>query len=168
MIIVCMWCKTKYEYRYDDMRISYGLCEDCVCSNDFHMGMQLTEYLESLTQPVIAVNQDAVLLYANKKALQFIDKVNSDIAGQLCGHAFDCINTHNTNSCGKTSHCQDCKFIKMVKDTYTQNKMLIDTVVTMSKRHADIYDKYNMMLSTEKAGDVVLLRIDATLPFNSD
>jgi transcriptional regulator with PAS, ATPase and Fis domain len=162
----CSWCNNKLPIGIiADERISSGLCGDCVTSADFRLGFPLEKYSESIDVPVVIVNDDMMILYANEKTLKFVNKTLSDIYGKLYGDIFQCNYASSNGGCGRTVHCGSCTVNKAVKNTIHDSKMHIQTPALLTQKNINGPIDYIMMVSTEKASEVAMLRIDKIIPF---
>jgi glutaredoxin len=163
----CSWCKSKIPTSIiTDERISSGLCGDCVTSADFRLGFALEKYAESISVPVIIVNDDMIILYANEKTLKFANKTLPEIYGKPCGEVFQCYYAlPYGGGCGRTVHCTGCIISKAVKNAIHDSKMHIQTPALFTQKNIDGSTDYIMMVSTEKASEVAMLRIDKIIPF---
>ena len=164
MIIECELCKRDFENKIiDDQRISGGICGNCVSGDAFHIGIPLFEYLETINLPVILVDSNVVILYANKAALIFLNKCDYEVNNHIGGDVFECKYAHLPGGCGKTIHCSGCTIRNAVTETYTHKKMLINAPAVLTQKEVFSCTDIDMMISTEMAGDVVMLRIDTVI-----
>lgn len=62
MIQVCAWCRKEIgrvaSSRFGDDEPSHGICPECVSNLTFQTGVGLQEYIESISLPVIVVDDD--------------------------------------------------------------------------------------------------------------
>jgi hypothetical protein len=165
MISECAWCKKELKYHTGcDHRISHGLCCDCVSGNDFSMGSSLIGYTDSLIKPVLIIDEELRILYANTATLTYFNKKTVEDNDYIVGDFFECIYTRLPYSCGHTYHCTVCTLRNAVEQTFYQQKMRVNTPVAITKHLDDNFIDFNMMVSTENAGDVVLLQVDIVFP----
>ncbi|MGE5698972.1 MAG: hypothetical protein ACM31N_02755 [Deltaproteobacteria bacterium] len=120
----------------------------------------LQDYLNRLKYPVLLMNDDVGIVTANITACESLGIDPRHIEGRRGGEAIECINSRLPGGCGKTVHCKACTIRRTVTDTY-----LTSTSHYMVLAYADCETPYGprkirFLISTEKLGDLVLLRID--------
>jgi PAS domain-containing protein len=124
----------------------------------------LQTFLDSLDAPVFLVSEEGSILNANSLARVLSGKPLSEIRGKKGGDVLECRYARLPEGCGKTVHCRACTIRRSVMHTYETGESLHDVPA-----YQDIIRKGETVnvcfrISTEKAGNIVLLRIDEVLP----
>jgi hypothetical protein len=84
----------------------------------------------------------------------------SRIEGYRGGDVFECAYARLPEGCGKTVHCSGCTIRNTVIKTFATGINYIRTPAFLFKNSNRKVKKYDLYISTEKVGDIVLLRID--------
>jgi hypothetical protein len=161
MKTICTFCNTVItDGMPEDNRVSHGVCQSCYRTILKNYGFNLQMFLNMLDAPVFLVDADASVLAANTLAIAAVRKPVEMVRGRLCGTVLDCINAFLPEGCGKTPECPDCTIRNCVNETF-------ETGIPIKHRHATIGRKNNgtretihLLVSTEKDGKVVLLRLE--------
>lgn len=124
------------------------------------MGVDITEYLAMLDQPVILVDQDLHILSANQETRKVTTKEIPDLIGQVSGEVFECEYARCPGGCGNTTHCSGCVIRDSVKETYQTGRPVNRRPATISQDLEGKTASVNLYISTRKTGDVVLLQIE--------
>lgn len=93
----------------------------------------LEPVIDNLPHPIMVVNQDRVILVANKMFAAFAQKSKKDIYGIRGGNAFSCVHSQDSSEgCGFGKSCQFCSIKKTVEATFRtrQNQPMTETVMT--------------------------------------
>ena len=164
MRILCGWCGAELGTRESEVHpaeaITHGVCPECAHHLFAQMGMPLQEYLDGLAAPVAVVDGDARVLTANAQARTMLEKDLEEIDGQP-GDVFECAYAGLPEGCGHTVHCSGCAIRRTVMATHESGRSRVHAPATLyAGTQADI-TPVDLLISTEKVGDVVLLRIDA-------
>lgn len=165
---ICGWCgkdlgeiKTGPDSEY---LISHGICDECAFHLVAEVGMPLREYLDHLEAPVMVVDGDGVVKTANKPAQTLLQKELPDIEGYQGGVVFECVHSTEPGGCGETIHCSGCTIRRTVMETLnTGNNHLRVPAYLDCKTKVGVCG-IHYLISTEKFGAVVLLRVDEVNP----
>ncbi len=159
---ICAWCKKEINTsgNEDDERVSHGICEDCVSNLEFQMGVTLKEYLSSLKFPVMAVTNDLKAIYANVPALEILGKEIDEIYGEFGGDIFECAYARLPEGCGKTYHCSGCAIRNAVRETFEKKTPVLNVQAKLKCDNIEKPEEFDMLISTEMTGNIVLLWID--------
>ena len=164
MTIHCSWCNNEMlpneSGRSTDRRISLPLCSSCSELLLFQMGVPLQTFLDRLPAPIFVVNNDARVEAANTLGYQFLNKKPQDVVKKLSGVVFECAYARLPEGCGGTVHCSGCAIRRSVFHTYETGESRIEVPATLKYDGPDNPRDVEMLISTEKMGEVVLLRID--------
>ena len=165
MKIICAWChqelKATPEYQKSASKgTSHGICPSC--QDYFFSGetQSLSDFLNNLTIPVFAVDNDGVILLANLPALQILGKDLSQVQNQRGGDAMECAYARLPGGCGFTVHCKACTIRRAVMRTFESGESLERVTTHLNRRVDDEIIQIRFLIATQKMNDVVLLRID--------
>jgi len=122
--------------------------------------VSLQEYLNRLKFPVLLMNDDVGIVTANIVACESLGIDPRHIEGRLAGEAIECINSRLPGGCGKTVHCKACTIRRTVTDTYQTSNSHYMVLACTDCETPYGPRKVRFLISTEKLGDLVLLRID--------
>ncbi len=159
----CAWCNTELgpdDARNGDRRVANRLCAACSEHFVFQMGVPLQNFLDSLPAPIFVVNGNAEVQAANALGLKFVNKESRDIIKKLGGVVFECAYARLPEGCGRTVHCSGCAIRRSVFETYETGESRINVPAMLRCDPHDPSQDISMVISTERLGDVVLLRID--------
>lgn len=164
MLQICAWCRKRIgtvpESVHDDDAVSHGICNSCVDNLSFQMGVPLTRYLESLSEPVLVINGEAVVQTANSATGRLLGKPATDAEQRLTGDVFECAYARLPEGCGRTIHCSGCAIRHTVADTYQTGRPHERVPATLNRENPDDPSALSLLITTVKVGDMVLLRID--------
>jgi hypothetical protein len=83
--------------------------------------------------------------------------------GRLGGDVFECEYARHPDGCGRTIHCSGCAIRRSVTTTF-QTGQALHHVPAQLKQYPQENRQVEMLISTEKVGDTVWLRIEALSP----
>ena len=159
---VCAWCKKPLDDKQGPLRdnepISHGICQKCA----FHVkassnGVPLKSFLEQFNAPVLCISREATVVTLNEKASRMLQKDLSQVFGKKGGMVFECEYAYLPEGCGRTVHCSGCTIRKSVMDTFETGQSHEKVPALWNHR---IEGKIGFLISTEKVGECILLRID--------
>ena len=158
---ICAWCKKDLDNHQppsgDETPISHGLCPECAFHIRASGGMLLQSFLDGLKAPIVLVDGDGVVVTANGEARAMLGKTSIQINGFRGGEVFECEYAYLPEGCGSTVHCSGCTIRNTVMDTLQSGKSHEKTPAYLNQREAG---RIAFLISTEKVGDYVLLRVD--------
>jgi hypothetical protein len=143
-----------------EREITHAICADCVSNLEFQSGTDLRNLLDTLAIPILMMSRAGVVQAANKEAEVRLGKKASDILGQRQGDVFECEFARLPEGCGQTTCCSGCAIRRAVQETYATGRSLHRVPAYLRNGVSGPRGPIRMHISTEKAGDVVLLRID--------
>lgn len=161
---ICAWCRM--ELHGGDLQagpenvITHGICEGCKENMRFQMGVELQVFLDSLGVPIVVVNPDGTIVTGNNQARTLLRKGSEEIEGYKGGEVFECEYARLPEGCGKTTHCSGCTIRRTVMETYGTGKSFLRVPARLDRGTSGDPEKMNLLISTEKLADLVLLRID--------
>lgn len=161
---LCAWCKKKLGTVYSDMHpetiITHGICDECSILLLGEQRENLMELLDNLTAPVVVIDMTGTVKTANRQARNLLDKDLPNIEDYQPGDVFECVYSKLEEGCGNTTHCSGCTIRRTIMDTYQSGKSHLNEPTFLNGGTLEDIHKTNLLISTEKVGDVVLLRID--------
>jgi hypothetical protein len=164
MKTLCSYCKLEIDPgdESDDQegRISHGFCRTCFEEIMKGNGQAIDEFLDSFGAPIIVVDGTVRASSANTLAQEAVSKGQDEIAGMLGGEVFGCLHAQESGGCGGTIHCASCVVRNTVEDTYKTGKPFVRVPSCHDLDTCNGERSVRFLISTEKAGDNVLLRID--------
>lgn len=163
--LTCRWCQAELTIPYEqtaDYIITGGSCISC--SSQFSISdstATIRELIESIDVPILVLQPDPRQVYtANKKACELFGKTISQIEGFRGGQVFDCIHSFTELGCGKDVNCEDCKIKGAIVDTFTTGNSFTNVERSLDVKKAEKSATYALQISTERIGDLALVRID--------
>lgn len=166
MRVICAWCKKRLGVTGDpdDHLTSHGMCDACASHLEASTyGIPLRQFLSSLDVPVVMVDDDARVVYANPSTPALLKKPQAAVEGQLGGNVFECENSYQPGGCGKTPGCASCTLRGAVTRCYETGRAEDNLIATLKQRTDRGVADFSMRLSTRRIDGHVLLRIDEIL-----
>lgn len=161
---ICAWCQVTLELAEVDKATSsdatHGICEAC---QDQLLGVKrhvFNDFLDSFPQPVFLVNAEGTILTANETAQHMLGKALPDIENFPGGVVFECVNAALPGGCGNTVHCVGCMVRNTVMRTFDTGQPALKVPASLETHTGEI----DFYISTIRANDYVLLRVDAVNP----
>ena len=145
---------------FDDDTVSHSLCESCAHHFQAQMGMSLTSYLEGIPAPVILLARDGSIGSVNSEARSLLHKPFDQIEGAQPGEVFECEYAMQPEGCGRTVHCSGCTIRKTITDTIETGTPHLRVQATLKKPEDSESCQVSLLISTEKSGGVVFLRVE--------
>lgn len=140
--------------------ITGSVCEECFYHLQARSGMPLLHFLDGLGVPVLVADSDGVVELANKPLLELLGKDPSQVGGQRGGDVFECAYARLPEGCGRTVHCRRSAIRRAVTETFITGKSLHKVRAYLNRDTATELLQLGLLISTEKAWGMVLLRID--------
>ncbi len=161
---VCAWCNKDLgvvaSHHDETYPITHGVCHECKMALTFQSGETLHNYLDGLNAPVVLVDFEGRIKTANLSARSALGKDLSAIEDVDGGTVFECAYARLPEGCGNTVHCSGCTIRRSVMATLATGKSLLNVPATLNVKDPVNPEKVSLHISTEKAGKLVLLRID--------
>ncbi len=161
---VCAWCGVVLRASGNQADaaepITHGICRACADALLADLTAPLDSSLERLAAPILVVDSDVTVIGANSQALAALAKPLEEVTGQRGGDVIGCQWSHQPGGCGRQVCCRTCAIRRTVSDTHSTGvarkavPAYTDVVTPAGPR------RLNLLISTEKLGDLVLLRID--------
>ncbi len=167
MSLRCSWCNSELgadaRSRHRDRRIAHTLCSRCRKSFVFQMGVPLQTFIDSLPAPIFVVDDDMNVKAVNREGRALFKKGRNEVLGRPGGVVFDCAYAQLPEGCGRTIHCSGCAIRRSVYHTWETGERLIDVPATIRFARQGEALEIGLLVSTERMGDVVLLRVNRAL-----
>lgn len=161
MAQLCRTCKaglSPAQTNWKQHNITQGICRPCLLKLDASRDIGI---LDSIDAPVLLMQETPrQVLTANKKALELFDKNLGEIEGHRGGQVFDCIHSFTEAGCGKDTNCEGCKIKNAIVGTFTTGSPFDAVSTHLEIKKADDTIIYAIQVSTEKVGNLALVRID--------
>lgn len=161
---VCAWCgvvlRPSGHAAGASEPITHGICRPCAEAMLADMTAPVDTSLDRLPAPILVVDSDVTIVGANHQALDALAKPLEEVAGRRGGDAIACQSSHLPGGCGRQVCCRSCAIRRTVTDTHSTGvarravPAYADVETPAGPRRMDL------LISTEKLGDLVLLRID--------
>ena len=161
MKTICSFCDTVIKPgNLPDEPISHGICRTCYERFIEKYGLNPRKFLDMFDAPVFLVDPDVHILEANTLALASLQKSIPQVRGKLGGKVLECINAFLDGGCGKTEFCPDCVIRASVNETYSTGRPVTRRPATLCRKVGNGLEEMELLVSTRKEGDVILLRIE--------
>lgn len=169
MRAVCAWCGVDLRSSEpagnapSSHEITHGICEPCQKYFFSPRDHTLRGFLNTLTAPVVVLDDDLRMLEANDRALAALGKTRDAILGLKSGEVIECANARLPGGCGKTVHCAACTLRNSVRETFETGEGFTSVPAWIRLDHETVEEsrkRVRVLISTEKVGNVVMMRID--------
>ena len=165
MKVVCAWCNKEigempHQEGTPDFEVTHGICQSCKEYYLSNWHITLDQFLNRLEAPVLMVNAQGEIVSANDQALKILGKTLDQVSGFKGGEVMECAYARLPGGCGNTIHCPACTIRNSVMGTFETGKSLKSVPAYLNRQNGNTIQKVELLISTEKVDDVVLLRID--------
>jgi hypothetical protein len=117
--------------------------------------------LEAIDAPVLLMEGNPrQVITANAEALQLFAKELREVESHRGGQVFDCIHSFTAAGCGKDVNCENCAIKNAIVDTFTTATPHSAISATLQVKKAGKLEYRTVQVSTEKVGDLALVRIE--------
>jgi len=162
---VCAWCQKDIDPEDSapvgsDAPISHGICPDCVPKFLSFLGKPMREFLDEFSGPVFLVDATNKVITGNSNGLALVGRVPEAIEEKKIGDVFECPHASEAEGCGETTHCKSCTIRSAIAETSRTGEARLRIPAYADLHSFSKTKKTKFSISTEKVGDVVLLRID--------
>jgi hypothetical protein len=148
----------------DDELVTHGICNDCADNMEFQLGVSIKRFLNSFKVPVVLLDSNNRAISANGNALTLLKKNLAAINHVILGTVFECAYSRLPGGCGKTSHCAGCTIRNAIMDTFATGNPNLDIPATVVSSSMGDGESVPLRISTEKALNYVLLKIEPAGP----
>lgn len=143
----------------EKIAVRYGISEKSL--QQALVELNYSEWIEAIDAPILLMQGNPrQVVTANKRALELFEKELHEVEGRRGGQVFDCIYAFTEDGCGKDSHCEGCKIRDGIIDTFTTGKSHNGVSTSLQIQKDNGITTYVLQVSTEKVGDLALVRIE--------
>jgi hypothetical protein len=162
---ICAWCKKDLgsSGTFDgtgDAPITHGMCGDCARKTLSFKAKPLRSFLDQFSKPVFLMNSEGRIVTGDAIGFSFLQKKPEEVENELAGDAFGCRYANLPGGCGNTVHCKTCTIRITVMDTLQSGKSNIRVPAYPDLHHMTGENRIRFLITTERVGEAVLLRID--------
>ncbi len=139
--------------------IRSAVCDGCVAHQS--ATSDYAALLEGIDAPLLLMQGNPrQVVRANRKALALFGKTPQQVEGHRGGQVFDCIHSFTEAGCGKDVNCDGCKIKDAIVDTFASANPHNGVSTGLSIKKANGIRNYVLQVSTEKLGDLALVRVE--------
>ncbi|HWP96944.1 MAG TPA: PAS domain-containing protein [Syntrophomonadaceae bacterium] len=162
---LCGWCHTEINVPSEQLSgfiITEGICVLCASKVSKTADIDIIRtFLDTIDAPILLMQSEPRQVYtANRKACELFGKDLSHMEGFRGGQVFDCIQSFTEAGCGKDINCENCKIKGAIVETFTTGNSFENVESPLDIKRGERIIPYLLQISTEKIGDLELLRID--------
>jgi PAS domain-containing protein len=161
MKVCCAWCQKELSScAPSDAPVSHGICAPCVKRFFARRSVPLDTFLNRFDGPVFLMDNDGRIRAANRAAGELAGEEPTAIEGKLGGDALECRYAREPGGCGQTAHCRSCTIRLCVTETLTTGRSLVRVPAFPDLHNTKAERRPAWLVSTERIGPSVLLRIE--------
>lgn len=160
---ICAWCNKdlgEVPSGADANPITHGICPDCAREALSFKAEPLARFLDRFPGPIYVVNEELEIISANSEGAHNLGKGLDDFAGKLPGDAFDCEEAKKSGGCGRAKHCRTCTIRNTLTDTLETGVSHNNVPAYPDLQSVTGEKKLKFLISTEKFGFGVVLKIE--------
>lgn len=165
---ICAWCEGKLNEgevpSLANAPVSHGICPKCSAKFLSKVKFPIGEFLDRFSQPIVVVDLEGKVATANQQAQRLLGKTLPDIMGFPGGDVFECEHSYLPAGCGQTEHCAGCSIRRTVMECMASGRGRASATALLHQRTPHGTRALRLEISTEKVGEVVLLRLDSMGP----
>lgn len=162
---VCKSCKADLNTvreQSSQCNITGGICVSCKNkiskSSDSANSKNI---LDTFDAPILLIQANPRQVYTvNNKALELFGKDLSQTEGYRGGQVFDCVLAFTSDGCGKDVHCENCKIKNAIVETLAKGRAFEGVSTHLEIRKNGEINTYILEVSTERVGDLALVKIE--------
>ena len=163
----CSWCKAELPTENGEPArvVTRSFCPACQeYFSSPRNPMSLGQFLNQIGVPVLVMDDDVRVLGFNEPARDLLGGRLDCCLGRFGGDVLECAYARLPGGCGNTEHCKACAIRRTVTATHAtgdskENVPAYQDIVTPVGTR-----EVRFLISTEKVGSFVLLRIDEVQP----
>ena len=163
----CAWCKAELPTANGEPAHDITRCF-CPACREFFSAPQtlkpLQQYLDEIGFPILVMDDDVHVLGFNKPARSLLGSQLEGCPERHGGDVLECAYARLPGGCGNTVHCKACAIRRTVANTHTTGVGQVNVPAYQDIVTPGGVREIRFLISTEKAGDFVLLRIDEIHP----
>jgi len=146
-----------------DAPITHGMCGDCARQALSFKATQLRDFLNRFACPVFLVTNDGKIVTGNIAGLSLVHKNPDKVDGECGEKVFECKYADLPGGCGHTVHCKTCTIRNTVMETLRSGFSNTRIPAYPDLHHMTGELRVRFLITTERIGEAVLLRIDDVL-----
>lgn len=159
---ICSLCRQEMAVpsQASEYAITHGICEACLSRVPGASGYGAL--LEAIDAPVLLMQgSPRQVVTVNARALELFEKELAEVEAHRGGQVFDCVHSFTAAGCGRDVNCENCTIKHAIVDTFdTAVPRHTASAVLQVKRNGGIESR-TIQVSTEKLGDLALVRIES-------
>jgi len=158
---ICIWCRREWEgITLAGSPVTGNTCLECrERLFQAEAPVSLREYLDQLAAPVLLVDGNGNVVGFNTAAAKLLGKPASQLKGRY-GNVVECSYARLAGGCGNTVHCQACTIRRTVASTALTGEPRYQVAAYQDLQTSHGPRETRFVITTEKVGGFVLLRID--------
>ncbi len=157
---LCAWCTKPLGEPAPgteaDRVISHGICDECIGNILFQQGADLSTLLDSLEAPIVMVDEGHAVRVLNRAASELLGMDRDTCTGREFGLVFECEHARTPEGCGRAIHCSGCAIRRAIQTTVATGQGVTRQPATLKWEDGTV----RLLITTEKAGSMILMRID--------
>ena len=155
---MCAWCHRLLSEDID-APVSHGICDSCRIDAEFQRE-GLDDFLNRLSGPVLAVDGEGNVVGSNHVAAVLVSSDVASMKGRLAGDVISCVYSELSGGCGRTTHCTGCAIRRSCEHTAATGEAVRDEPAYSYTRtpRGPVWKCF--LISTERIGTLVLVRIE--------
>jgi hypothetical protein len=120
----------------------------------------LVDYFETLDSPIFVANGDSRFIAANTLARTLAGGNPSEIESWLIADSLDCVWADVYGGCGEAECCRACLIIHALTETIATGRAITRKPAYLDVQTENGVERQHYLISTLKAGEAVLLKMD--------
>ena len=158
---VCAWCQRELSPAAAEAGpVSHGICPGCAERFLSRTPIPLELYLDDLPVPVMMMDGDATIGFANRQAQILLDLAADRFSGRKGGDVFLCAYAKQHEGCGRSLHCSGCTIRTCVERTHRTGEPQVMVPATLTTVERGEPAPVALTITTVKRGDAVLLLVN--------
>lgn len=160
----CTLCKNDFQLKEKsgngNRSLLGNVCETCLERLTGSNSVDLSSFLESLNIPVMAVNENGLVITANTRLKENFHQNGNIVEGEKGGNVLNCRYAFEPGGCGNSVHCDGCTIRNCVMETHKTGKSFLNVRAFREIKTDEGIVRAYCLITTEKNNDVVFLSID--------
>ncbi|HNX94107.1 MAG TPA: hypothetical protein PKL14_03010 [Holophaga sp.] len=158
---ICAWCGQEMPAKNEvGDGVTHGICDRCADGLRGHIGVPLQDFLDRFPFPVLATDDDVVVLAANRPALAMLGRPATEVLNRRGGEVFDCAESHLPEGCGRGIHCSGCAIRRAVFETHATGEPRLRVPATLRRGDLDAPESIALILTTAMKDGLVMLKLE--------
>ena len=129
----CAWCLRELSPETAEAGpVSHGICPACADRFLSRTPTPLEHFLDDLPVPVMLMDGESTIAFANRQAQILLDLAEDRITGRRGGDVFLCAQAQRHDGCGRSEQCAGCSVRSCVERTYRTGQAQVMMPATLS------------------------------------